>query len=196
DARPVVLLASTREAQGESEEALLLNALDGPLRNALIVIVPRHPQRFDAVHTLARQTGLATKRRSQGAPDPTTQLWIGDSMGELPAYYAMADLAYIGGSLLPLGGQNLIEACACDCPVLVGPHTFNFAQATDDAIAAGAAVRVNDAAMFWECAARWLMNPSALAQAREAARAFSSAHRGATERTLAALGDLRARLTS
>ena len=99
-----------------------------------------------AVADLLAEHGVKFVRRSAGLPTADTEVWLGDSMGEMVAYYSLADLAFIGGSLLPLGGQNLIEAAACDCPVLVGPHTFNFLQATQDAIAAGAARRIDDPA--------------------------------------------------
>ncbi|HAN49279.1 MAG TPA: 3-deoxy-D-manno-octulosonic acid transferase, partial [Nitrospira sp.] len=141
--RPVWLAASTREG----EEVLILDAfarIDRP--DLLLLLVPRHPQRFPEVAALVQERKFTLCRRSEGSlPTHITQVWIGDSMGEMPAYFALADVALIGGSLLPYGGQNLIEAAACGCPVLVGPHTFNFAQATADAIACGAALRIADA---------------------------------------------------
>ncbi len=134
--------------------------------------------------------GLSLKQRSKDEqPDAQTRVWLGDTMGELAAYYTLADLALIGGSLQPLGGQNLIEAAACGCPLLVGPHTFNFAQATEDALASGAALRVADAETAAETALRLLAadgsGHEALAAMRRAATAFSQAHQGATMRTLA-----------
>jgi 3-deoxy-D-manno-octulosonic-acid transferase len=147
-ARPVLLCASTREG----EEALILDAwLRRPVRDALLLLVPRHPQRFDEIAQAIAARGLRMARRSQlgEAPLPASvQVMLGDSMGELFAYYAACDLAFIGGSLQPLGGQNLIEACAIGKPVLIGPHTFNFATISEEAIAAGAALRVSDAAML------------------------------------------------
>ena len=106
-------------------------------------------------------------------------------MGEMAAYFALADLAFIGGSLLPLGGQNLIEAAACDCPVLVGPHTFNFKQATEDAIAAGAALRVDSPEMLGLTVCRLLVGKAELSAMRVAAGLFARAHQGAAERMLA-----------
>ena len=184
-ARPVWLAASTREG----EEALLLAAWrrQAPA-GALLVLVPRHPQRFDEVADLAREVGFRVRRRSQGLPDGDTGVWLGDSMGEMAAYYAAADLAFIGGSLLPLGGQNLIEAAACGCPVLIGPHTFNFSQATEDALSAGAARRVEDAEKLGAEVGRLLAAPGELAAMRAAAQAFAAAHRGATARMLALIG--------
>lgn len=184
-ARPVFLAASTREG----EEALILEAWrqhDGV--DALLVIVPRHPQRFDAVASLLEQSGVCVERRSHGLPGADTQVWLGDSMGEMAAYYAMADLAFIGGSLLPLGGQNLIEAAACDCPVLVGPHTFNFLQATQDAIAAGAARRIDNAESLTATVHSLFLAKTELATMRSAAGDFSRGHQGATGRMLALIG--------
>ena len=131
--RPVWLAASTREG----EEVLVLEAWrEVSATGALLVLVPRHPQRFAEVAALLEQSDIDFVRRSEGLPGSTTQVWLGDSMGEMAAYYALADIAFVGGSLLPFGGQNLIEAAACGCPVIVGPHTFNFLQATDDAVTA------------------------------------------------------------
>ena len=179
--RSIWLAASTRDG----EELLILDAwrqLDVP--RALLVLVPRHPQRFDAVAELLKQQGLNSIRRSNGMPSSETQVWLGDSMGEMAAYYTLADLALIGGSLLPLGGQNLIEAAACACPVLVGPHTFNFLQATDDAITSGAALRVESPQALALTVASLLGNKAELAAMRAAATAFAQAHQGATQRML------------
>ena len=180
--RPVWLAASTREG----EEPLILAAWRQVAPSgALLVLVPRHPQRFDAVAALVREAGLSCVRRSDGLPQADTAVWLGDSMGEMAAYYALADLAFIGGSLLPLGGQNLIEAAACGCPVLVGPHTFNFLQATEDALSAGAARRIQDETDLGATVAGLLADPVQLAGMREAAVSFARAHQGAAGRTLA-----------
>lgn len=180
--RPVWLAASTREG----EEVLVLEAWRRlALPDALLVLVPRHPQRFAEVATLLDQKGWTWRRRSEALPAADTAVWLGDSMGEMVAYYRLAHLAFIGGSLLPLGGQNLIEAAACDCPVLVGPHTFNFLQATEDAIAAGAARRVADAQALVMEVRDLLADAAALSAMRQAAGDFARAHRGAAQRTLA-----------
>lgn len=105
-------------------------------------------------------------------------------MGEMAAYYRLADLAFIGGSLLPLGGQNLIEAAACGCPVLVGPYTFNFAQATQDALNTGAAIQVEDKTALLQALRDLLQNPDQRQHMAEAATRFSLSHQGTTERTL------------
>ncbi len=183
-ARPVWLAASTRDG----EDALVVAAWRRLARpDALLVLVPRHPQRFAEVAELLQREGVTFARRSAGLPGAADQVWLGDSMGEMAAWYAFADVAFIGGSLLPLGGQNLIEAAACGCPVLIGPHTFNFRQATDDAIAAGAARRVADADQLADELARLLRGGDELAGMRAAAACFAASHRGAAARTLAAI---------
>ena len=181
-ARPVLLAASTRDG----EEAMLLDALSrNPLAaNALVVIVPRHPQRFGEVAALLDARGVAHVLRSAGGAVPAgATVLLGDSMGELPGYYGAADVAFVGGSLAPLGGQNLIEALALGVPVIVGPHTFNFADAAQGAVDAGAALRVADADAMLAAGAGLLGDPARRASMRLHASAFLAAHRGATERT-------------
>ena len=181
--RAVLLAASTREG----EEELLLDALEkNSLGDAIVVIVPRHPQRFDSVARLLAARGLKFTRRSANAPlDPGCDIMIGDSMGEMDAYYRACDAAFVGGSLLAYGGQNLIEACAAGVPVLIGPHTYNFAQAAESAIAAGAAVRVKDAGETIRVARSFLQDRGLRERMGSAGIAFCAAHRGAAERTLA-----------
>lgn len=175
------LAASTREG----EEALVIKAWRQlAMPDVLLILVPRHPQRFAQVTDLLRGEGLNYQLRSKSLPMPGTQIWLGDSMGEMAAYFTLADLAFIGGSLLPLGGQNLIEAAACGCPVLIGPHTFNFTQATEDAISAGAARRVLDALALSKQARHLLTTQSELSAMHQAALRFAAQHRGATEKTL------------
>ena len=183
--RPVFLAASTREG----EEAMILDvAARIAVTGLLTVIVPRHPQRFDEVAGLASQRGYKIQRRSENRPiDADTRIVIGDSMGEMFAYYAACDIAFIGGSLLPLGGQNLLEACAVGRPVVVGAHTFNFEDATRGAIEAGAAIRVSDAQELAGTVGRLLGDADLRHAMSEAGKRFTDAHRGATEKTLALL---------
>jgi 3-deoxy-D-manno-octulosonic-acid transferase len=157
-----------------------------------LVLVPRHPQRFDAVEKLVRERGLRLTRRSQGLPKPEDAVWLGDSMGEMAAYYRLADIAFIGGSLLPFGGQNLIEAAACGCPVLIGVHTFNFAQASADAIRSGAARRVADTSELAAALQTLLADADARAAMQAAGRDFAARHQGATERILGMIEKARA----
>ncbi len=180
--RPVLVLASTREHRATAEEQLLLDSLPPQLlERALLVLVPRHLERVGQLVQLLEQRGLRYRLRSQGEPDAQLQVWVGDSLGEMPAYYAMADAAFIGGSLLPLGGQNLIEACAEGCAVVIGPHVFNFTHAVEQAGRAGALAQAADAGQVWAQLQRWLDDAGALRDARRAAREFSAAHRGAAQ---------------
>jgi 3-deoxy-D-manno-octulosonic-acid transferase len=210
-ARPVVLFAASRE--GEEAvwlEAWLRHASQGqvqpqgqpkspaesvsPLR-PLLLLVPRHPQRFDEVEALLRARGLVVVRRStwgDGLPPAeaaNADALLGDTMGEMPAYSALADLALLGGSFAPLGGQNLIEAAACACPLLMGPHTFNFAQAAELALAAGAAERCADLDTAAGRAVALLHDDGAgaLPDMARRATAFAAAHRGAAARMAEAL---------
>ncbi|MCL4183496.1 MAG: lipid IV(A) 3-deoxy-D-manno-octulosonic acid transferase [Burkholderiaceae bacterium] len=191
-----VIAASTREG----EEALLLQAWAAQLQPPalasrfppLLVIVPRHPQRFDEVAALIEAGGWRMARRSRlsEAQRCDAQILLGDSMGEMAAYYALADVAIIGGSLLPFGGQNLIEACAAGVPVVVGPHTFNFAEAAEQAIEADAAIRAPDASRAVGQALAIVLDPEQRQSMSDHALAFAERHRGATERTLQALAPL------
>ena len=188
--RPVLLCASTREG----EEAMILDALrEIDIGDALLAIVPRHPQRFNDVARLVASHGLSMVRRSameDCTVPPGVKVLLGDSMGEMFTYYAACDLAYIGGSLLPLGGQNLIEASALGKPVLLGPHTFNFSLVSEDAIEAGAALRVEDARGMLRAAVHLLNDPVRREEMGESAQAFAAQHRGAAERTMALLQPL------
>ena len=175
-ARRVILLASTREG----EERMLLDAAPADLA-ALLLVVPRHPRRFDEVAELAQ-----SRRSRQSTPASADRVHLGDSMGEMAFYYAACDVAIIGGSFAPLGGQNLIEALAAGAPVIVGPHMYNFAQATELAVAAGAAIQVPDAASAMRGAIGLLANEEQRRRMSEAGRNLCAAHRGATARHLAA----------
>jgi 3-deoxy-D-manno-octulosonic-acid transferase len=182
-ARPVVMMASSREGE---EQPLLQAWLAQPAPRPLLLLVPRHPQRFDAVAQLVRDAAPSIQRRSQWNDMPPASahdadVWLGDSLCEMPLYYAASDVALLGGSFAPLGGQNLIEAAACACPVVMGPHTFNFAQAADSAVAERAALRVAD---IDEGVARAieLTRDAMHAQWAERAAAFAQTHKGAARR--------------
>ncbi|MFG6469048.1 3-deoxy-D-manno-octulosonic acid transferase [Roseateles sp. BYS87W] len=189
--RPVLMLAVSREG----EEQTLLDAwrqqatpAAPPAANRpLLAIVPRHPQRFDEIAGLIEATGLKLARRSGWTDLPQSEalaadVWLGDSMREMPLYYGLATVALLGGSFEPLGGQNLIEAAACGCPVLTGPHTFNFAEATDLAVAAGAARRYASLAEAMQAGLGLCANAGDRAAMGQQALAFSAAHRGAAGR--------------
>lgn len=191
--RSVLLLAVSRE--GEESPLLAAWARQPVAARPLLVIVPRHPQRFDEVAALVEAEGLSLARRSGWAQTPPAEaqradVWLGDSMREMPLYYGLADVALLGGSFEPLGGQNLIEAAACGCPLLMGPHTFNFAEAAELALAAGAARRVGD---LDEAIAQGLALCADEAQRlamESAAQAFAAQHRGAAARMAEAIDTL------
>jgi len=174
-ARPVLLLASTREG----EEKLLLDGVP-PGGKWLVVIVPRHPQRFDEVAALAQ-----SRRTRTPAPAPQDRVHLGDTMGEMAFYFAACDVAVIGGSFLPLGGQNLIEALAAGAPVVIGPSIFNFAEATRLALEAGAAIQAPDARAGINEALSLLGNAKKRDAMSEAGKRLCAEHRGATGRHLA-----------
>lgn len=178
--RPLWLAASTRDG----EEALLLDAIGArPVEDAVTLIVPRHPQRFDAVARLLESRGLRYVRRSDDARlPPEAHFVLGDSMGEMGAYCAAADVVVMGGSFLPLGGQNLLEPLAAGKPTLVGPSMFNFAEATRLAVAAGAARQVRDAGEAVAEVAALVADRARREGMAAAAAAFLAAHRGSTDR--------------
>ncbi|MDD5028391.1 MAG: 3-deoxy-D-manno-octulosonic acid transferase [Rhodoferax sp.] len=203
--RPVVMFASSREGEELAllqilkEYWLLVHTETVQADTKKIapqvqwLIVPRHPQRFDEVAKLIQSHGFSVSRRSTwrgdgpaavGAPGNGAApcIWLGDSLGEMALYFGLADVALLGGSFEPLGGQNLIEAAACGCPVVMGPHTFNFAQAAEQALAVGAAIRVGDLAQAVTEAQALLGDVSRATQVRQAAERFALAHQGAAAR--------------
>jgi 3-deoxy-D-manno-octulosonic-acid transferase len=197
--RFMVCAASTRDG----EEELILSAWKDLLRSnafasaPLLCMVPRHPERFSEVASHILSSGLKFRRRSEWNKVPKVdmdlEVILGDSMGEMAMYYSAADLVIMGGSLLPFGGQNLIEACAAGCPVLLGEHTYNFQQAALDAIAMGAAKRIQGELLLSEPIALMeslkliLSNPTELAKMADAAKIYATTHQGATKKILAAL---------
>jgi 3-deoxy-D-manno-octulosonic-acid transferase len=179
--RTVWVAGSTREG----EEALLVEAFAAMPPEVLLVLVPRHPQRFDEVVQAAAARGFEVARRSSGEPVPASvRVVVGDSMGEMLAYYGAADVVLMGGSFLEYGSQNLIEACALGRVVIFGRHTFNFEQAAEGALAVQAALRVEDAAGAMQAALALSRDPARRARMGENGRRFVEAHRGATRRVL------------
>ncbi len=190
-ARPVLLWASTREG----EEAALLDALGAKAAKPwLLVIVPRHPRRFDEVAGLIERRGLALARRSAGAAawaaDSQADVLLGDTMGEMAFYYGLADVVVMGGSVLPFGSQNLIEPLAQGVPVVLGPSDYNFSEAARAAIGAGAAVRAAHAAGVIEAALSLIADAARRARMGEAGIKLCAAHRGATGRQLETIAAL------
>jgi len=216
---PVVMFASSREG----EELALLQilksfsplaqvqkapiAIEKAATQVQWLIVPRHPQRFEAVVALIQEHGFAVQRRSAWQADgPVTVqktsreanelnaappcIWLGDSLGEMALYYGLADVALLGGSFEPLGGQNLIEAAACGCPVVMGPHTFNFAEAADQALAAGAALRATDLPQAITLAVDLVTHSHELQEKRQASQRFAQAHQGVAMQLAQAVGQV------
>ena len=199
--QPVVMLASSRQG----EEALFLEQIKAFAQqiraqaaiNSVVpkwLIVPRHPQRFDEVAALVVQHGLTLSRRSSWQDSPAdsadamqADVWLGDSLGEMALYYSLADVALLGGSFEKLGGQNLIEGAAAGCPIIIGPHPFNFAEAARLAVDSGAALSCADMSTAIDAALNLVFDRPTQMQASKAARAFASIHQGATERTVMAL---------
>ena len=184
-ARPVWIAASTHEG----EEMIVLKAQAAVLRrfpDALLLIAPRHPERFKPIAAACRAYGFRTATRSEeGGADPTCQCFVIDSMGELLAFYAAADVAFVGGSLVPVGGHNLLEPAALARPVIVGPQTFNFAEVTEDLIAAGAAMRIMDGDALGPAVVRLLSREVERRSMGDAAHAVMERERGAVARTMA-----------
>jgi 3-deoxy-D-manno-octulosonic-acid transferase len=189
--RAVVLATSTREGE---EEPLLQAWAALPVPRPLLLLVPRHPQRFDLVADVVPSFGLSFVRRSAWAEQPpadaaAADLWLGDSVGEMPLYYGMADAALLGGSFARLGGHNLIEAAACGCPLVMGPHTFNFAQAAELSLAARASLRASDMADGVLKAVALARDPARNEWVQRAFD-FAAQHRGAAERMAREIVDL------
>jgi 3-deoxy-D-manno-octulosonic-acid transferase len=193
-ARPVWIAASTHEG----EEMVVLKAHADVLRrfpDALLLLAPRHPERFKPVATACRAFGFHTATRSEdGGADPACQCFVVDSMGELIEFYAAADVAFVGGSLVPVGGHNLLEPAALARPVIVGPQTFNFAEVTEDLIAAGAVRRIADGEELGPAVVRLLARDVERRSMGEAARAVMERERGAVDRTMAIVEDVFAKV--
>ena len=188
-ARPVVMFASSREGEEQALfQVLVQERASRGAGNVQWLVVPRHPQRFDEVAALAAQHGFQVSRRSQWGGDPMPgDIWLGDSLGEMALYYGLADVALLGGSFEPLGGQNLIEAAASGCPVVMGPHTFNFAEAAEQAQAEGAAMRVESMGEGMLRAVEIAASGERRATIAGAALRFAAAHRGAAQKTAQAV---------
>lgn len=189
----IAMFASSREG----EEHMLVDALQAqPTPDVLWLVVPRHPQRFDAVEQLFSNAGYNVLKRSawdaHPAKDsestlPNNTILLGDSMGEMPMYYSIADVALLGGSFAPLGGQNLIEAFAYGCPVIAGEHTFNFEAVTESAIESKAAMRTASVQLATKQVFALCKNASTLQEFRQHANNYGTTHKGATKRNVLAL---------
>lgn len=184
EGRPILVAASTHEGEEEQVLAAFREVLaEQPA--SLLLLVPRHPDRFDAVAALVRAQGLSLVRRSSQLPvRRDTQVFLGDSMGELLCWYALGQSAFVGGSLVPVGGHNMLEPLALSVPALCGPHLFNFQAIADELVAEGALAVVadpNELAATWR---RWIAYPDIRKQYREAAGTVMARNRGALGRQL------------
>jgi 3-deoxy-D-manno-octulosonic-acid transferase len=177
--RPVWIAASTHA--GEDEQILEAFAQLRPRwPNLLLLLVPRHPERFDSVAGLCQQRSFNVIRRSDQQPcGPETAIFLGDSMGELLLFYAAADLAFVGGSLVPTGGHNVLEPALLGLPVLFGPHMFNFTEAGERLLKVEAARQVADAGELASAVDQWLADPEQRWNAGQRGRAVVESHRGA-----------------
>ena len=182
--RRVFVAASTREKDGTDEAHEILRAWrQHGCADDLLVLVPRHPERFGAAAEYAQSLGLTVQKRSSGeAVAPSTQVWVGDSMGEMFAYYALADAVFVGGSLVDTGCQNIIEPMSCGKPVLFGPSVYNFQAACTGALAFGAARQIASADELVQTVYRWWQNPEEATALAQRAVQFVAQHKGASER--------------
>ncbi|MFA7438642.1 3-deoxy-D-manno-octulosonic acid transferase [Castellaniella sp.] len=206
--RRIVIIASTREGEDERFVRQIRHQLDRTRDQCLecdpqvlFILVPRHPQRFESAARLLQSEGLNFVRRtalqslgegcsSMLAACRDVDVILGDTLGEMAWYYACSQVAIVGGSFAPLGGQNFIEASALGCPVLVGPHTAHFEQAVADALQAGAIARAADPAHAVRQALQWLDEPTELNHMGQAARHWVGQHSGAVQRVLDGIEDL------
>ena len=190
--RPVWIAASTHQG----EEELVLDAFAEIRRgipDSVLLLVPRHPERFAMVATLCRKRGYAVRVRTEGLPATTgasCDVFVGDTMGELALFYAASEVAFVGGSLVPVGGHNMLEPAALARPVLSGPHVFNFPEIDRRLTEIGAARRVRDAAELGRWVADWLLDANARHIAGERGRSFVEANRGALGRVVSLASDL------
>lgn len=211
--RKIISIASTREG----EDDMFIRAIVRQVRRdqqqgkeedqgVLYCLIPRHPQRFDEAAALLAKAGLPFVRRSQFVPmgDCTASalracgeavVLLGDSLGEMPRYYAASQVAIVAGSFAPLGGQNLIEACALGVPVIVGQHTRNFEQAVVDAIDEGAALRATDAEAALQMALQLLDDPQRLGRMGQAGAHWVQKHAGAVKRVVTGVNEIITRRT-
>ena len=186
--REIVVAGSTHEG----EEQVILDAYDAVKRDhptLLMVLVPRHPERFDQVARLVRRAGYRFARRSESAASLPAELeiYVGDTMGELPTFYAAADVAIVGGSFVPVGGHNILEASAVGIPVIFGPHMFNFDDISRTTLARGAGLQAQRPEELGALLAEYLGQPRKRAQAGRAGARMVEENRGALAHTLGIL---------
>lgn len=186
--RAVWVAGSTHE--GEDEQLLdVFRQLRQQFMDCLLVLVPRHPERFETVTELCRHRGYNTVLRSEGVScTPDTEVFIGDSMGELPLFYAASDVAFVGGSLVRHGGHNLLEPAALGVPVVTGPHVFNFVEICELLLQAGACEKVEDTAGLLRTVSLWLEDANERHRVGQRGRQVVEKNRGALQSVLAMIG--------
>ncbi|MEE8387316.1 MAG: glycosyltransferase, partial [Acidiferrobacterales bacterium] len=183
--RSIWIAASTHE--GEDELVLAAHKkLKQDYPDLLLILVPRHPERFGAVERLAKRRGFKVLLRSEQLYDisPEIDVLIGDTMGELQLFFAAVDIAFVGGSLVPTGGHNLLEAAAVGTPVVVGPHTFNFKEITRLAVERGHTIKIDKADMLSNAIAGLIDHPELRAKAGEAGERLVNENKGALARNI------------
>jgi len=186
--RPVWIAASTHEGE---EQAVLdaFSKLKVEFHDLLLVLVPRHPERFNRVATLCKRRGLVVAKRSEGNVNTQIEIYLGDTMGDLPLLYAACDVAFVGGTLVPIGGHNLLEPAAVNLPVIMGPHVFECAEICRQLLEAQAAQQVNNKAELIEAVEKYLSDAELKRQTGENGRLFVEKNRGALERLLTIILD-------
>ena len=191
--RPVWIAASTHANSTSSEDEQVLTAFAAVrlvLPDALLILVPRHPERFAKVTALCRKSGYNVWLRSEQKPyDASPDIFIGDSMGELMLFYAASDVAFVGGSLVAHGGHNLLEPAALGIPVITGPHTFNFADISRMLLQADAARQANNAAELAAVVITFLQNDALRHTTGEKGRRLIEQNRGALEKLMTVIGE-------
>ncbi len=190
-ARPVWVAASTHE--GEDERLLTaFREIKTRFANLLLVLVPRHPERFAPVARLCRKAGFRVALRSKvrGPLEETVDILVGDTMGELLMFFAASDLAFIGGSLVPTGGHNLLEAAAVGKPMIFGPHMFNFKEISALALERGAGIQVQNESQLASAVTNYLSEPNLRYEAGQAGKNMVEDNRGALEQTLVLINEL------
>ncbi|MEN8215691.1 MAG: lipid IV(A) 3-deoxy-D-manno-octulosonic acid transferase [Pseudomonadota bacterium] len=186
--RAVWIAASTHD--GEEETVLeAFYQLKQTFNDLLLVLVPRHPERFNRVAALCKRRGFVVARRTEGNVNTQTEIYLGDTMGDLPLLYAACDVAFVGGTLVPIGGHNLLEPAAVSLPVIMGPHVFECAEICRQLLEAQAAQQVNDAAQLANAVKKYLNDATLKRQTGENGRLFVEKNRGALERLLTIILD-------
>jgi 3-deoxy-D-manno-octulosonic-acid transferase len=180
----LVWIAASTHAGEEQPVLHAFSQIQAQCPDVLLILVPRHPERFNAVAELCRQSGQAMVRRSQQAANAQTAVYLADTMGELPLLYACADVAFVGGSLVPTGGHNVLEAATLGLPVVFGRHMFNFAHISQQLLAHHAAQQVENQTQLAQAVLAFLTDAPLRQQTGQRARQFIAQNRGALQKTL------------